>query len=133
MPPGLREDWSLGDAGEAEDALVALDFSAGAKSFLEIVGKFYGGAAVGIVELADQAEGIEIHATVRIAIAEIVGQERAPAGAETNAAAGGPLFPIEKVAGLAEIGGSVACVNFPGEMGVQGENSVGVEAVGGYK
>lgn len=70
----LDEDGDIGYAGGAKDAAVALDVGGGAQGFLEIVGEFDGGAAIGFVELADEAEWIEGFVPVRIAIAEIVGE-----------------------------------------------------------
>src|SRR5579859_3032177 len=134
-PPArlLRYYRRFGDAGEPEDALVTLDFSARTERFLEIVGKLHGGPAVGVVELADQAQRVEIHAAVGIAVAEIVGQQRAPARAEADAAAGRPLLFVHEVAGLAKIGGSISRMNFSGKMGVQAKNCVGVKPIRGDK
>jgi hypothetical protein len=51
----LRHNRGFCNAGQAEDTLVALDFCTRAQRFLEIVGKFHGRPAIGIIELADQA------------------------------------------------------------------------------
>ena len=68
--------------GSAEDAAVAFDFRLAVPWPLIVVRKLDGGAAIYFAELANQADGIEAFVAARIAIAEIVGEIRAPAGAE---------------------------------------------------
>ena len=58
---------------------------------MEIVGEFDGGTAVGFIEFADEVERIEGRIAVGIAVAEIVGKQGAPTGAEADAASGMPL------------------------------------------
>jgi hypothetical protein len=53
--PRLGADGGVGYAGEAEEVPVVVDFFGWAEGFLEVVGEFYGGAAVGVGEFANQA------------------------------------------------------------------------------
>jgi len=79
---------------------------------------FTAGRPSASLSLQTRLSGLKSTPPCGFAVAEIVGQQRAPAGAEADAAAGGPFLLVEEIAGLAEVGGSVARVNFPGEMGV---------------
>lgn len=125
------DDGRAGDALEAEDAPVALDLLGRAERLVEVVRELDGGTAIDLVELADKAEGIETAIALRVAVAEIVGEQCAPACAETDAGLGEPLLRIEKVGGAAEICGGGAVEEPAGEPGVKAENLVHVERVGG--
>src|SRR5271163_1857288 len=81
----------------AEDAAVAVDFHRWTERFRIIIGKLYRGAAFDAGHFADQADGVEAGVTAGIAAAKIIGEERAPAGAEANAAAGSPLATVVEV------------------------------------
>jgi len=104
----LHEDGNVGDAYRSEEAAVAFDLLGGTHGLGEVVGELDGGAAFDFVNFADEAEGVEAGAGLRIASAEIVGQQCAPAGTETNAAAGSPLARLLEVVGIAKIGGGHA-------------------------
>ena len=69
----LGDDGRAGDAGEAEYFSIAFDLRGGTEGFEKIVGEFDRGAAISIVEFADQADGIEAAIPLRIAVAKIVG------------------------------------------------------------
>ncbi len=98
---------------------------------MEVVGEFDGGAAVDIVEFADQAERIEAGISQRVTIAKIIGEQSAPASAEADAAAGEPFFFVEEIGGLAEIGRLRAVLERAGKVGVELEDGVSIERVGG--
>ena len=70
----LGDNRHVGDAGEAEEPPIALNFVSGAQRFFKIVGKLYCGSAFDIMEFAHQAYRIEIVIALRIAIAKVVGQ-----------------------------------------------------------
>ena len=70
----LNHNRHVSNAGESEYSLIALDFFWCSECLLEIVGEFYGWSAFGVVEFADQAEGIEDAIAARIATPEIVGE-----------------------------------------------------------
>src|SRR5580693_4627891 len=88
----LSDDWDVTNSDCSEHAAVTFDFHRWAESFRVIVGKLHGWAAV--------AAGVTA--------AEVVGEQRAPAGAETNTAAGSPLAAIIEVGGAAKIAGGGA-------------------------
>src|SRR2546429_3964379 len=88
------------DAGEVKHPLIALNLIAGAQGFFKVIGKFHCWLAIGIVELAHQTYRIEIATALRIAVAKIIGQQRAPTRAETDTPFGNPFPLIEKVARL---------------------------------
>ena len=127
----LRSGRCMGDAGQAEHALIALDLVGGTERFLKVVGEFHRRVAIGVVELADKIYGIEGVAALRIAVAKIIGQQGAPACAETDAALGNPFTLIEEVACLPKIGGRSAVADGPGKIGMQSQNRVHIERVRG--
>ena len=97
---------------------------------MEIVGEFDGGAAIGFVEFANEAERIERVVGARIAITKIVSEERAPASAERDASAGEPTVWVEEFAGLAKIERLGAIARSAGEVGVESEDGVDIESIG---
>ena len=118
------------DAGEVKHPLIALNLIAGAQGFFKVIGKFHCWLAIGIVELAHQTYRIEVAAALRIAVAKIIGQQRAPTRTETDAPLGNPFCLIEKVARLSKIGRRSAVAHGPGKMGMQPPNRVHIEGVG---
>ena len=60
--------------------------SAGAGGFAGVVGELDGGNAIGAGEFADEADGLEGVFAAGMAAAEVVGEQRAPAGGEADAA-----------------------------------------------
>src|SRR5258708_11078947 len=125
----LGDSGRVGDAGKPEYPPIALNLVAGTQGFFKIVGKFYRGFALDVVEFAHQAYRIEIATALRIAIAKIVGQQSAPTRAETDASFGNPFSLVEKVAGLPEIARRSAVANGSGKMGMQTENGIHIEGV----
>ncbi len=99
----LRDDWDVANSHRSEHAAVAFDFHRRAERLCVIIGKLDGWTAFDAGDFADQADGIEAAVAAGIAAAEIVGEQRAPARAEANAAAGSPLAPIFEVGCAAEI------------------------------
>ena len=71
--PSSGNDGSAGDACEAEYLAVAFDFRGRAESFVKIVGEFYCGVPIGVVEFANKAHRIKAAVTLRVAIAKIIG------------------------------------------------------------
>src|SRR5580698_1124006 len=104
----LSDDWDVTNSDCSEHAAVTFDFHRWAESFRVIVGKLHGWAAFDAGDFADQANGIEAAVAAGVTAAEVVGEQRAPAGAETNTAAGSPLAAIIEVGGAAKIAGGGA-------------------------
>ena len=129
----LGVDGDVGDASGSEDAAVALDFGGRAHCLGIVVRELYGRAAVDFAEFADEADGVEAVVAAGIAVAKIVGEVGAPAGAETDAVGGGPLAFVKKVGGAAEVGSGGAVADCAGEVGVKREDAVDVERVRGDK
>src|SRR5580704_9678074 len=129
-PLPLRDNRRLRDAGESEHALIALNFFGGTQPLLKVVGKLHCRIAIGVVELTHQVYWIETASALRIAVAEIIGQQRAPTCAETYAPFGNPVSRIEKVASLPKIIRGSAVANRPGKIGMQSENRIHVERIG---
>ena len=125
----LRHNRCMSKAGESKHPLIALDLFARPQRLLKVVGKFHGWLAIGIIELAHQTQRVKVVTALRIAVAKIIGQQRAPTRTEPDAALGKPFFLIEKVARLVEIFGRSAIANRPGKMGMQSENRVHIEGV----
>src|SRR5262249_18810480 len=119
------------DTFYAKDAAVAGDLRGWAEGFLEIVRGLDRGRAFRVVQLTDHIEGIEGRIGSRAAIAEVVGQQGAPASAEADAALRQPFFGIEKIGGTAEIRWAGAAANLSGKLRVQGEDGINVEGVRG--
>src|SRR6202043_597879 len=113
---------NVGHARSAEEAPVALDFRGWAERFRVVVGELYRRAAFDTGYFADQADGIKAAIAPGIAAAEIIGQQRAPARAETNATARGPLARIVEVVGASEIPGGGSVCQRSTEVGVQPED-----------
>src|SRR5580700_93082 len=82
----LGEDGDVFYAGGAEDAAIAIDLAGRAHGLHVIVRQLHGGPAFDFGQLADQAHGIKAAIAPWVAVAKVIGQQRAPAGAETNAA-----------------------------------------------
>src|ERR1700682_5184171 len=131
VPSSSCHQGSVTDSRRAEDAAVAFDFRWRAQCLCVVVGELHGGPAFDIGDLADQSDGIESTTTIRIATAEIVGQQRTPTCAESNTAAGNPLSSILEVQCAAEIAGRRAIRKRPTKVRVQPEYLVDVECVGG--
>src|SRR5580658_7357677 len=115
------------NTGEAEHPPVALNLFGGTQRFLKAIGKLHCWLAISIVELAYEIYRIETAAAPRIAVAKIVGQQRAPTGAETDALFGKPFTLIEEVACLPKVGRRSAVANRPGKIGMQSQNRVHIE------
>lgn len=111
--PGLYRQRQMGHARATEDVSIALDFFGGAEGLLVIVRELYGRVSVYVVHFADEAERVESVVALWIAVAEIVGEERAPASAEADTALGLPFGSIKKIAGRAEVIGSEPVLDFP--------------------
>src|SRR5215468_491066 len=127
---GLERTRNIRNALHAKHATVAGNFLRWAERFLKIVGQLDRGVALGIVELANQVKGVKRSVGLGAAIAKIVGQKRAPAGAETDAALGSPLAGIEKIGRAAKVRRLGSVAHGPGEMRVQAQEGVHVEGVG---
>src|SRR6202043_902218 len=100
---------NVGHARSAEEAPVALDFRGWAKRFRVVVGELYRRAAFDTGYFADQADGIKAAIAAGIAAAEIIGQQRAPAGAKRMRRRGVHLRGSWKSSALAK---SLAVVPF---------------------
>src|SRR5580698_10233657 len=98
-----------------------LDLFGWPQSLAEIIGELHGRSSVGALELADQADRIEGGAALGIAVAEIVGEQRTPAGAEADAALRKPPVLVEKIAGVVKISGRGPIEELSGKIGVQAE------------
>src|ERR1700691_508594 len=127
----LSDDWDVTNSDCSEHAAVTFDFHRRTESFRVIIGKLNGWAAFDAGDFADQADGIEATVAAGVAAAEIVGEQRAPTGAETNAAAGSPLASVIEVGGAAEIAGGGAAGQSSSEVCMQAKDLVDVERVGG--
>src|SRR6266481_168642 len=128
-PLPLHHNRCMSNPGEAKHQLIALNLFARSQSFLKVVGEFHCRLAIRIVELAHQTYRIEVAAVLRIAVAKIIGQQRAPTRAETDAPLGNPFCLIEKVARLSKIDRRSAVADCPGKMGMQSQNRVHIEGV----
>ena len=135
---GLDEDRDFGLDGGVEDAAVAGDEVGGAGGFAGVVAEFDRGDAVGAGEFADERDGFEGVFVAGMAAAEVVGEERAPAGGETDAAVEvgvelGDGGGVEGVGGDEALGVRVFAAGFePGDVLVAGEEGVfGVDALAG--
>src|SRR5580693_132487 len=126
----LRHDGDVAHSGRTEHSAVALHFGERAERLGVIIGKLHGRAAVRTRHFADQTDGIESAAALRIAAAEIVGQQRAPAGAEANTPTGDPLAAIDKIGRGAEIGGCRTVHQYATKVGMQAQYVVDIERVG---
>ena len=124
--------------GGVEDAAVAGDEVGGAGGFAGVVGELDGGDAVGAGEFADQRDGLEGVFVAGVAAAEVVGEEGAPAGGETDAAVEvgvelGDGGGVEAVGGDEALGAGILAARIePGDVLVAGEEGVfGVDALAG--
>src|SRR5260370_26701186 len=130
----LRDHWNIAYSYRPEHAPVAIDFRRRAQRFRIIVGKLHRWAAFDTGHFADQADGIEAALTGGIAAPEIVGEQRSPTGAESNATAWSPFATIMEVRRAAEISSGDAASESSAKISVQAENLVTVERVGcGHK
>src|ERR1700722_7769570 len=93
----LGHDRCACDACGSEYSPVTFHFLRRAERFRVVVGEFYCRASFNGRHFADQADGIETGAVIRIAAAKIVGQQRSPAGAEADAALRSPLAAVSKI------------------------------------
>jgi len=80
----------MSKAGESKHPLIALDLFARPQRLLKVVGKFHCWLAIGIIELAHQTQRVEVVTALRIAVAKIIGQQRAPTRTEPDAALTAP-------------------------------------------
>ena len=88
------EHRNIGNTSHAEDAPVALGLFWVAHGFGVVIGELDRGPAVDLAELAHKADRIEAVVVLRIASAEIIRQQSAPAGAKANAAIRNPSARI---------------------------------------
>src|SRR5262249_15343796 len=113
-----------------EHATVSFHFSRRAESLGEIIGKLHRRTAVRVVQLAHEVDRIESIVASRIAVAKIVCEQCAPAGAATDARLKFPFLVVEKIAGLPKVFRRSAVAHFARKMRVQPQNVVHIEAVG---
>ena len=124
--------------GAAEGVAVAGDFGGGAGGFAGVVGELDGGDAVGAGEFADERNGGEGVFVAGVAVAEVVGEQRAPAGGETDAAVE-VLVEADDVVDVEAVGGDeallarvFAALQQPGDVLVAGDEGIfGVDALTG--
>src|SRR5580692_12725479 len=74
----------VGNAGKPEEAAVTLGFGRIAQGLRVVIRELDSRAAVYIAQFTNQADGVESIAALRVAVAEVVGQQRAPSGAEAD-------------------------------------------------
>ena len=103
VPAQSNHDGDVCHTREAEEASVAFHFFRGAESLLEVIGQLHGWPPFDVIQLADQAQRMERVIALRISVAEIIGQQRAPAGAEADASFAHPFLLIEEIPRIAEI------------------------------
>jgi hypothetical protein len=90
-PNALRDQGRIRDSRRAEDAPVARNLLGRSQRFRVIIGELHCRLPFYARYFADQTDRIEPAITAGIAAAKVVGQQRAPAGAETDAPARSPL------------------------------------------
>src|SRR5690348_3454453 len=93
----LGDERSVGDACSAEHPAVTLNFIGRSECLGIVVGKLHGGPSLHVRHLADQADGIESGAVIRIAASKVIGEQGAPSGADPNTAARGPLRTVMEI------------------------------------
>src|ERR1700691_2509166 len=126
----LGHNGDIAHSDRTEDSPVALHFGGQTERFAVIIRKLYGRAAIRARHFADQADGVESAAALRIAATKIVSQQGAPPGAEANAASGSPLAAIEKVWRRAEISSGCALRHYAAVVCMQAQYIVDVKRVG---
>src|SRR5260370_37899101 len=99
----LRHNRCMSKAGESKHPLIALDLFARPQRLLKVIGKFHCWLAIGIIELAHQTQRVKVVTALSIAVAEIIGQHRAPTRTKPDAAIVKPFFFIEQVYLFVEI------------------------------
>src|SRR5579872_4169515 len=127
----LCDQRSISDARGSEHALVALNFRRRTERLRIVVGKLDRGSSFDVGNFSDQADGIKIVAAAGIASAKIIGEQRAPAGAESNLTIRNPLALIEKIGRVEEISLGCACLQGAAEIRMEAEYFVDVEGVRG--
>ena len=124
---GLSRDQGSGsDTRSSKHALVALNFRRRTERLCRIVGQFDCGSSFHVGDFSDQAD--QIGAAAGIASAKIVGEQRAPTGAESNSLTGNPLARIEEVSCIKEFCTACAGLARATEIGMQAEYFVDVSA-----
>src|SRR6202044_58471 len=126
----LRHDGDVAHSGRTEHSAVPLHLGERAERLGVIIGKLHGRAAVRTRHFADQTDGIESAAALRVAAPEIVGQQRAPAGAEANTPTGDPLAAIDKISRPGEIAGRCTVHQYATKEGRKPQYVVDIERVG---
>ena len=104
---GSHQHGLFGEHWAAEDAAVAFDGVCWPGGFIGVVAQLDGGNAVGAGELADQADGLEGVLAARMTFAEVVGEQRAPASGEADAAVE-VLMQADDLGGVETVGGDEA-------------------------
>src|SRR5581483_10396093 len=128
---GLGEHRRLRYSCHTKYTPVPLSFLRIAQRLRIVVGQFDGGAAFRFGKLANQAHWIEALPILWIAVAKVVGKQRAPAGAEANATVRNPAIGITEVLGGTEVLRRRSVAQGAGEIGMQAENLLHIECVGG--
>ena len=125
-----RRGRDVGYAGGAEDAAVTVDVGGRAEGFLEIVGEFDGGAAIGFVEFADEAERIERcrHRGLQ-SRKSLVSRVPQPA-LKRMRRRGSQRRIVEEIGCVAEIGRAERHCETRREISMQAENGIHVQGVG---
>src|ERR1700722_8008589 len=85
------------NSGGAKHSAVALHFLRNSHRLGIVIRKLYRPPAIGIGKFAHQADRIKALAPIGIAVTKIIGQQRPPARAETDAPLRTPLQWIEKI------------------------------------
>src|ERR1700686_3464670 len=94
---GSDNDGYVSNTRSAKDSAVAGNFRSQPGGLGVIIREFDRRPAVGLGHFSDQDGGVEPILPVGVAAAKIIGQQRAPTGAETDAAAGRPFGLIRKI------------------------------------
>ena len=101
--PRSSDHRRIADSSRAKHSPVAFDFGWRAQRLRVVIGEFDRRPAVNVCHFADQADGIKSAAAGRIAAAKIIGQQRAPTGAETDPPPRRPFFAVQEIGRAAKI------------------------------
>ena len=101
--PRVCHNGTIGNSGRTEYSLAALNLFPRSYCLFQVVREFCRRVAVRIVEFAHQIERVKAEVSARIAIAEIIGEQRAPSRTEADTSPGGPFPLIAKITGLAKL------------------------------
>src|SRR6266567_3595828 len=126
-----RFDGEVGDAFGAKDAAIAIHFFRRTHGLGVVIRELHGGPAFHFAELANQADGVEAPVALRIAVAKIIREERAPSGAEADARFWSPPVRILKICAAAKIYRRCVSKYLAAEIRMKGEDAVHVERIGG--